>query len=49
MKVHSDLWQNKKAIVLQFKMGDFVKFCQVFLKINIFAIRVVFCQKQNSL
>jgi len=33
---------NKKVTVLQFKMGNFVKFYQISSKINIFTTRVVF-------
>jgi len=39
MNVCADLWpNNKKATVLPFKMGDFVKFCQK----NIFGTSVFF-------
>ena len=41
-KVCADSRQtDKKATVLQFKTGDFVKFCHISSKINIFATKVV--------
>jgi len=43
VKVRVDSRQNnKKATVLQFKMGDLVKFRQISSKINNFATRVGF-------
>jgi len=43
VKVCADSRQNnKKATVLQIKMGDFANFCQILSKFNIFAVRVVF-------
>ena len=47
LKVHADLRQNNKAIVLHFKMLDFVKFRQISSKINILCCFLSFRQKKK--